>query len=316
MSLSPVVVRDLPSTLAPTEAPEVAYAEMLPLIEAVTDEQLVAINLDIPAVVSVVLDKAPHLLTLAEAAAAELRVFDIERFARLPKIALALAYAHAVLLAGTSAETDDLGPLYESAVELRGRLMDDASYLVKKGLLEASRLEQVKGLSGYRNVAFDLLVIVRVMKDSWGVAAQKSAASEEEVAKADLVAARILQALSAREQLAAASTKAAVTRHKAYSLLFRECDAIQRVASFLRWDQDDAEAFAPSVFSTRRRPRKAVAAAPGTPAVPVTPGMPSVPAIPPIPPIPSPVQASGLPLHAAPEASVPAGHQGGSPFTS
>ena len=315
MPLYPLFVPALPANLAPAADPAVAYAEMLPLIEAVTPEQLVAINLDVPAVVSVVLDHGPQLQTLTADIAEELPKFDTSRLIRLPKIALAVAHAHSMAMTAAAAVTDDLSALLEIGLVLRTRLTDDMSYMIKKGVLQAQQLDQVKGLPGYRNVAFDLMALTNVLQQ--GGASQKSLASDDDLTKAREVAARIIQALTAREQLAAETAKATVMRQKAYTLLFRECDAIQRVVSYLRWEQDDADTFAPSIFSVRRRPRKAVATAPGTPAAPGTPGTPAVlGAIPAIPAVHTLTQASALPLPAASEAPVPPGHQGGSPFIS
>jgi hypothetical protein len=304
MTLSSLVVPVRPEALTSTTEPAEAFARLQGIIEAVSDEQLVAINVDIPTVVSMVRARVPRLQTLAAGIDPGGPRFDLSCFARLPTIAQALIHAHADFMTAAAPVSDDLGALQEIGLALRTRLLDDASYLVKKGLLEAGRLEQIKGLAGFRNLAFDLLGLVQLFEDAWAVAAQKSAVDKEDLGKASLVANRILDALAAREQSAAASAKAAVVRQKAYSLFFHDYDAVQRIVHFVRWAEDDADDVAPSLFTGRRTSRRGSKT---TPATPVAPSMPATPSTP---------GPLATPAAHTPEAPRVPGGPGGSPFIS
>lgn len=301
MTLSPVAVPVLPAHLLPATDPATAFAQVSSLIEAVPEDQLVVINVDIPMVAALVLARASRLQTLVESASKQVPPFEVARFGRLPTVALALIHAHASYMIAAAPVVDDLAALQESGQTLRARLTEDAMYLVKKGALQASQLDQIKGILGYRNLAVDLLALVQLFRTDAAVG-PKSWASEEDLGKAEAVGARILQALTARDQLAAASAKAGLVRQKAYSLLFHEYDDIRSVVSYLRWKQDDADSFAPSLFSARRTSRRDRTAPPAPPVVSPSPSREE--------------DGRGVSPAPAPMPPVPPGHQGGSPFIS
>lgn len=305
MTLSFVYVPPQPASLASPLDPEQAFARVLPRIEAVADEQLVAINVDIPATVERLLACLPKLEGLRGDAALRLACFDAGRFSGLRELVLALSQAHILFLSRTVPVAEDLATLQEAAVALRNRLGDDAEYLVKRGVLDVRWLEKIKFLNGYRNVAYDLMALVRLFREDWKKLSSKSAVTEGDLSQAEAVARRVLQAVSTREQQAEEAARSALVRQRAYSLVFREYEAIRSAVFFLRWEQEDAESFAPSLFAGRRSPRRdrpqpTTGATAGSPAV----GGAGA----------SPVASPPVAPADKGSAEVPAGHLGGSPF--
>ncbi len=302
MTLPFVYVPPQPANLESLLDPEQAFARVLPQIEAVADEQLVAINVDIPATVERLLACTPRLESLSGDAALQLARFDAGRFSGLRELALALSQAHILFLSRAAPVAEDLAALQEAAVALRDRLGNDAEYLAKRGVLEARRLEKIRFLNGYRNAAYDLMALARLFRDEWKNLSSKSAVTEGELSQAETVARRVLQAISTREQQAEEAARSALVRQRAYSLVFREYEAIRRVVFFLRWEQEDAESFAPSLFAGRRAPhRDRPQPANGAPAGGAGAS-----------PVASPPAAPAAPADKGVE--VPAGHMGGSPF--
>ncbi len=236
MTLPFVYVPPQPANLVSLLDPEQAFARVLPQIEAVADEQLVAINVDIPATVERLLACTPRLESLSGDAALQLARFDAGRFSGLRELALALSQAHILFLSRAAPVAEDLAALQEAAVALRDRLGNDAEYLAKRGVLEARRLEKIRFLNGYRNAAYDLMALARLFRDEWKNLSSKSAVTEGELSQAETVARRVLQAISTREQQAEEAARSALVRQRAYSLVFREYEANRRVVFFLRWE--------------------------------------------------------------------------------
>jgi hypothetical protein len=74
----------------PTEA---AYAAVLPEILGVDDEDLALINIDVVSAITTVLGVAPELKALRGEIEVELPRFDLARFDKLERYALALSHA-------------------------------------------------------------------------------------------------------------------------------------------------------------------------------------------------------------------------------
>jgi len=310
MSIQELSVSPLPATLAELPSPAAAYAQVLPQLEGLPDEQLVAVNVDIPTVVGKLLARSERLQTLIPEATQRIRGFDPALFTQLETRAVAVLQAHTMHMTAVTPLADDLTELLETGMALRLRLFNDAHYLGQRGIVDGKRIESVKCLNGFRNVATDLMALVNLFRASWGDVAGKCAISEADLALATTLSQRIFKGVAVRERNQAISAQSAVLRQRAYSLLFNGYDEIRSIVSFLRWKQGDADDFAPSLFAGRRSGRRDGTPdeqdAPATPGGAVAPGGGSV----------APV-AGGTAQPASPFASepaVPAGHQGGSPF--
>lgn len=66
-----------------------------------------------------------------------------------------------------------------------------------------------------------------------------------------MVARQLLEAAGAKEQAPAAGIEAAEIRSKIYTQFINCYDQIRRVVTYVRWDADDIDDFAPSLFAGR-----------------------------------------------------------------
>jgi hypothetical protein len=145
----------------PTEA---AFAELLPEISAVPDEALAVLNVDVVGVVTLVLGVLPELRGLRAEIQRQLPFFDLERFDRLEKYALALNHAHAIHRS-TLPSKGNLVELGEALAAIRDRLYADAMSLAGHGLLDGERLRECKTAIGYRATATDVFTLAAVFKE-------------------------------------------------------------------------------------------------------------------------------------------------------
>ena len=84
-----------------------------------------------------------------------------------------------------------------------------------------------------------------------GPALPKTAVTIAEVERASTLGPELLVALG--EQKVAAPTPGARLRERAFALLYAAYDECGRAASYLRWHEGDADAFAPSLFARARK---------------------------------------------------------------
>lgn len=267
-----------------------AYERQLPAMMALDPHELANLNIDVPSVVTLILGVLPKIQPLRAAAKAKLPDFDLSHFDTLEGRTLALAHAHA-LATSAAAPSQELVALNDEGVQLRASLAKDADALASHGLLEAHRLAELKGPVGYRNVAMDLIALANLVRESWPKIAGKTAITPATVDRADQLADRLLNAVGAHEQAPTVTAEASVIRQRAFTLFVRDYDQVRRAVTYLRWDDGDADAIAPSPYVARGSTHKKAELTP-TPQ-----------------PTPSPA-----PQPAPSAAPVPVGMPGGSPY--
>jgi hypothetical protein len=211
------------------------------------------VNIDILIGVTTVLGVLPKL-RLLRSQLAELKGFDLARFDRLEPYARALGHTHTLLL--RSSPTPEIAQLADQAVELRELLLTDATALAKRGLVDGNALEGLKGAVGYRNLAFDLGALSNLIRQAWGNVQGKSAVQESELNLARTLADRLLTAVGLRQFEAPVQSEAALTRAQAFTLFVKAYDQVRRAVSYLRWDEGDANEFAPSLYERRNTKSK------------------------------------------------------------
>jgi hypothetical protein len=282
---------------------EAAYAKTAKARAALEPADLWSINLDVQLAVSTVLSALPRIRSLREAIERQLPEFGLTQFDKLETYAEALAYAQTSYLAG-SEPTEALPALVARGAQLRDQLVVDATALARRGLVDAKPLGELKGGNGFLNVGSDVGVLVRMLRERWSDIKGKSAIQTEELDEAERLFEHITRAYAERSQQPLHAAAAADDRARAYSLMVSAYDQARRAITYVRWEENDVDKFAPSLWSGRggRGNAKASPAEPG-PGIdgakprPADGGLPGAP--PAIPGTPPPVSA-GLP--------------GGSPF--
>jgi hypothetical protein len=231
-----------------------AFARVLPVAMALSPNELATVNIDIPSAVTLVLGKLPGILALRPSIP-ELRTFDIRFVDHLETFALATAHAHALCLAAT-ARPESIHELTTRAGALRDLLYSDAATLAKRGLIHGARLRKLRTPSGYKNLAFDLLGLAVVLRESWPTIHGKTAIELSDLEQAERFGAALVNAIGRRERAPAVASALAQQRQRVFTLFFRAYDQVRRAVCYLRWHERDADRIAPSLYVRRRKRRK------------------------------------------------------------
>ncbi len=280
---------------------ESALEKLSEELAAVTDDDLVHINIDLVATVATAYGIVPKLKAFHEAIA-KLPNFNPDMVEGFEKYAVALYEAHVDYVSAIQ-PAEALPDLSAKGTALRDRLYPDVTALVARGFINEARIREVRTETGYKALALDLSVLGEAVQDAWSEVEGKTAIQLEEVLQAQTMAQQILHALGAKEQAPAAVAEAAAKRARAFTLFRRAYSQVRRAITFLRWDEGDADVIAPSIYQARADKRKKPE--PETPVPPTT----GTPALPGAEPPPAPVAPS-----APPSASVGSPHS--DPFTS
>ncbi len=218
--------------------------------DALAASDLLPVNLDVQLAITTVLGVMPRLDSLRAEIAATFPAEQVEPFEKAEAYARALAYAQTVYLAA-STPTEALPALAERATKSRDLLLSDAKALAHRGLIDAKPLADLKGAIGYLNIASDLGVLVRILRERWTVIASKSAIQSSEIDEAEQIFEQITMAYAERSRQSTKVADAADDRQRAFTLLLKTYDQVRRAVTYLRWEKGDAEKFAPSLWAGR-----------------------------------------------------------------
>jgi hypothetical protein len=209
-------------------------------------------NVDVTYVVTTVLGCATKIKSLRARCVAELPQEDASVFDVFESQALGLLYARARHLSAKQPSVP-LPQISERAVHVHDILETGTRFAIKRGLLSASVLRDLRGTVGYRNLGSDLVMLTAIYRDNEAALAGRTGVTQQDVDEGEMLAYQVLGALGARDHLPVTVAATLDARQRASTLFERTYDAIQRIVTYLRWSQDDALEFAPSMHGPRNR---------------------------------------------------------------
>jgi hypothetical protein len=262
-----------PNEAAGAQTPEqqlatVAYFRVEPELAGVDPRDFVRIQVDIPKAVTIALGALPRIRTFREAMLA-MPDAPVAQLDMLEDCALACWYAH-VRATPLSGGESRVPVLAAEAAPLRERLLVGADALAHAGYFDSARVGAIHPGSGYLDLANDLIALVDLYREKWSTIESKTAVTAADVARADVVATDLIQALGVRTSPTGEvlTSAAADRRIRAFTLFARAYDACRRAIAYLRWAEDDVDEIVPTLFV--RRSRRAPEPEPEVP-TPVTP---------------------------------------------
>ena len=290
------------STPHEAELFEEAFKRCEAEIRAVDSKSLVQINVDVLTTVGIALNAAPKLARFREEMRA-LPGFEVSLVDKLADYAGALAHAQAVWV-GAAAPSETLAEIYQEASALRETLVSDARALARHGLIHSSRLDDLSGASGYRNVASDLLAIAAIFSERWSEVASQTAVKPATLDRAKRLAQRMTVLYGAQKTSPPKVAEAGETRARAFTLFVEAYENARRAMTFIRWFERDADDFVPSIYGGRKSRRRDEEQEPSTPQGDASPQSESV------------TSASSPVAPAAPSTNTSPDRPGASPFVS
>jgi hypothetical protein len=267
---------------------------------ALTTEQLVHLNFEPTLAIEMVLAALPRIESLKDDIASLPRL-DHGLLARLEQYANAAGHAHGLYVVAV-VQPEELKRAYEDALARRAILYSDAVNLARHGLVNLDAVNAIGNEVGFRNVGYDLIGLVSLLREAESRVAGRSATLPADWDAADVIAADLLGLAARRETRRQQQPKLADDRLRAITLMVKSYDQTRRAVQFLRHDEGDADLITPSLYTARAARRRDETVAPVDSAT-VTPG----------PTQPTQNAATVSPQMAQPEAVVP-GALGGNPY--
>lgn len=230
-----------------------AYQSVLAEIEAVPDDALRPIIVDIPMACALGLGAA-ELIGPLRAEITALPGIEVASVAKLRTYALAALFANAVYT--NSLNDQAFKKVLEEAGPLREALLVGAEALAHRGLLPVSRVAEIRAGQGHQDTADDLIALAALFREAWPKIQGKTAVVREEFERAAILGSELHAAVGARRVGGGGSTGSQElwkARHRAFTLFLRAYDECRRGVQYLRWHAGDADRYMPSLYRKGRR---------------------------------------------------------------
>ncbi len=193
----------------------------------------------------------PVHITIVE----EVPNFDIGSLDNLELYTLALGHAHTAYETATQ-PSPALVALGNDATLRRKVMVDDIGMLVTRGLLKENILSELKGINGYKNIAFDLFQLSDIYRKNWDAIADRTSMKKEELDQVEDLADQLVTAAGEREQAPQLTAEAIRDRQAAFTIFINAYDEVRSVIGFLRRKRGDLDTIAPSLFLGRVSSKK------------------------------------------------------------
>jgi hypothetical protein len=222
-----------------------AYQRLSTEIAAVPDDQVVQVNVEIPVAVTTVLGAIPEIRKLRAQLVEELPKFSVERFDKLEAYTLAVAHAHTLHMA-SGIPVESLPALVEQCMAFRDTFQISVKMLAHHGLVDGTRLRELKGTTGYRQIAFDVFLLAQILRESWAKIEGKTPLQLAELNQAESLADRLTTAVGERDQAAQGTSDTASMRTRAFTLFIKTYNEVRRAVAYLA--PSDSDEIAPTVY--------------------------------------------------------------------
>jgi hypothetical protein len=281
-SLVQTIASVLPSampTLASLEAAESVFERRRPEMEALKEEELAIVNVDVGVASSIAYSASPKIVALRGEILDVLPAFPVVYIDGLVEYAQAAWYAH---VTGTSVTPGtDLAPLVAEATQLRAKLLLWGTPLAAEGLIDAATLERIRAGSGYMDTASDLAALVALYRARWDEVNKLTSVTEADLHRGAHLSSILWGAASLRDNDAITRTPAesALRVRRAWTLLDRAYTECRRAVQYVRYKPGEVDLIAPSLRRSPSRTQRTQAAPEEQPPVDPAPSLPTGPAI-------------------------------------
>jgi hypothetical protein len=235
----------------------IALEQILNEVEAVKDTELLRLNLDPVSAVSTVCGALPKIIPLRPVIISQLPAFSLNQLDSLETYALGLMQAHALFCAAKGRKKDR-AQLAADSYNLRGRLLEDVTVLMRRGLLSQVDLSGLRGPNGHLNIACDVMTLASIIRNHWKEVSGFCAVTSEELDRAEVLSEELSRVVGDPVRIPEHLAAATLQRQRVYTLFIRAYTDVRVAVAYVRSTTGDADKLAPSLYRKKRRPRPTV----------------------------------------------------------
>lgn len=227
-------------------------------VRAIPTGKLLTINVDPLFAVQMVQKALPRLKALRARMIEEFTRFDPSDLDNLQGYGHCFVYT-TMLLRATEPQVSGFDPLLEECSDTLGRLEAYLRAAIAADIITSSRLSELKGGVGHRNLVHDLLLVVQIYRSNWSKIEGKTFFTQADIRHADALAARLNATLAERDVKPGSLDEVTLDRQRAFTLFYRAYENVRRCVWFLLKSDDEEhllEEVMPSLHNNSRGGRK------------------------------------------------------------
>jgi hypothetical protein len=232
-----------------------AFAKMLLQIRSMPESEFVPVNIDVESSVATVLGAGAAIRAQRETIVKDAPSFDISSVDNLELYTLALGHSHTAYETATQ-PSPSLVALGIDATRRRKVMVDDVNMLISRSLLRGGILSELKGISGYKNIGFDLFALSDIYRKNWDSIADRTSMKMAELDHVENLADQLVTGAGEREQAPQLTAEAIRDRQAAFTIFVNAYNEVRAVIGFLRRKEGDVDTIAPSLYVGRVAPKK------------------------------------------------------------
>ena len=243
-----LIVPDPGSDVAIAARGREALTRLAPRYAVLDPKKFSAMNFDPNLGVSRALGVAPAVTAMRDRIRQDCTLVDQVAIDELEDRAYAAATANGDYEAALN-PPQGFNAVVNEVFEARAVLLAIVRSLIACNLMKEEQIAKINGGHGHREAAGDILTIVGGLTRDWQRLDGKMPVSRDQLQRLAGLAEKLLQLLGIRDQIPERAAAAADVRIRAFTLLDEAYDAVRRAVTYLRWDEDDADAIAPPLRS-------------------------------------------------------------------
>jgi hypothetical protein len=178
------------------EAAELAFSRVKPELDALTQDELAPLNVDVVSATSVALGVSERILAYRERMA-KLPEFEIRYVDNLVDYAKAAWYAYVTNL--PAPDPQDMTQYMAEVTALRSKMLMWAAPLAGAGKFDETAIARIKDGAGHKDSASDLVALVGLYRSKWDEVKNMCGVTEEELTRAAQIAPAVFGLISRRE---------------------------------------------------------------------------------------------------------------------
>jgi hypothetical protein len=226
------------------EDAEKAYERVKPELEALTADELSAMNVDLVSATSIALGVSERIVSHRERMA-KLPEFDVRHVDKLVDYAKAAWFVYVTNL--PAPEPAEGAQLMNEVIELRAKMLMWATPLVGAGKFDAAAIARIREGSGNKDAAGDLVALVGLYRARWEDVKGICAVTERDLTRGAEIGPAVFAMISRREFQTSTISDGSLRVRRAWTLLDRAYGQCRRGLGFLRFEEEDTDSLAPSL---------------------------------------------------------------------
>jgi hypothetical protein len=231
-----------------------AYQVAKPAMDAMSAEDLIEVDIDVPNAMYLVFGKLPEIMGLRSTVASCLADFDMRAIDKLELYGRALCYAN-WFYQSTRVSVDRLAEWLDQFPIVRRRLLGETVWLFsKEDFHKFSNSACPLGLRTHMELT-KFLRLCCLLQQNCDRVERETSLQRCEIAHAELLTDLASMKAEQGEDLYAVQSAASANRQRAFTLFLRSYDQVRRATQFVRWNIGDADDIAPPLvrYSPRQR---------------------------------------------------------------